>query len=73
MGLYIFIKGWESQILAGVRIQMGTQFKTLPPLYLYIIYMYAICYYYMLYMLFAYLDIDIWIPDIEYWILTYEI
>jgi hypothetical protein len=31
MGIYIFIKRWESQILGGVRIQMGTQFKTLPP------------------------------------------
>ena len=68
MGLYIFIKGWESQILAGVRIQMGTQFKTLPPpIPIYNIY---VCYMLLLY---AYLDIDIWIPDIEYWILTYEI
>ena len=35
-----------------------------------LLYAITICYYYMLY---AYLDIDIWIPDIEYWILTYEI
>jgi hypothetical protein len=49
MGIYIFIKRWESQILGGVRIQMGTQFKTLPPIPIYNIY---VCY--MLYAIYAY-------------------
>jgi len=36
MGIYIFIKRWESQIFAGGADPMGTLIKNSPPLPLYI-------------------------------------